>query len=242
MGGAGVFVTLFIVTVVVLSGATFAFLMYRRTLRDAKNYERGLKMVPILIHLPPASEDIAGENRDKRDLTEEVLSQAQVMYNIIASTATKGFKSKIYGQRHLSFEIVARDGLVYYYAVVPTVLTDVVKQAVAAAYPSARLEEVAEHTVFSKVGKLSGTIGGEFTLKKKFSYPIATYMESKRDASRALLNAISAAGREDGVGLQCLSDQQTKVGRNLLYLWLIRLSKIRALKKVDYPARLLLRM
>lgn len=204
MGGAGVFVTLFIVTIVVLSGATVAFLMYRRTLRDAKNYERGLKMVPILIHLPPASEDIAGENRDKRDLTEEVLSQAQVMYNIIASTATKGFKSKIYGQRHLSFEIVARDGLVYYYAVVPTVLTDVVKQAVAAAYPSARLEEVAEHTIFSKVGKLSGTIGGEFTLKKKFSYPIATYMESKRDASRALLNAISAAGREDGVGLQVL--------------------------------------
>jgi len=204
MGGAGVFITLFIITIVVLSGTTIAFLMYRRTLRDAKNYERGLKMVPILIHLPPASEDIAGENRDKRDLTEEVLSQAQVMYNIIASTATKGFKSKIYGQRHLSFEIVAREGLVYYYAVVPTVLTDVVKQAVAAAYPSARLEEVAEHTVFSRVGKLSGTIGGEFTLKKRFSYPIATYMESKRDASRALLNAISAAGREDGVGLQVL--------------------------------------
>lgn len=178
--------------------------MYRKTLRDAKNYERGLKMIPILIHLPPASEDIAGENRDKRDLTEEVLSQAQVMYNIISSTATKGFKSKIYGQRHLSFEIVARDGLVYYYAVVPTVLTDVVRQAVAAAYPSARLEEVAEHTVFSKVGKMSGTIGGEFTLKKQFAYPIATYVEAKRDASRALLNAISAAGREDGIGLQIL--------------------------------------
>jgi hypothetical protein len=204
MNGAGVFITLFIITVLVISGATVAFLMYRRTLREAKNYERGLKMVPILIHLPPASDDIVGENRDKRDLTEEVLSQAQVMYNIISSTATKGFKSKIYGQRHLSFEIVSKDGLVYYYAVVPTVLTDVVGQAIAAAYPSARLEEVSEHTVFSQVGKASGTIGGEFTLKKSFVYPIATYLESKRDASRALLNAISAAGREDGVGIQIL--------------------------------------
>lgn len=204
MGGAGIFITLFIATVIIVGGSTVAFLMYRRTLREAKNYERGLKMVPILIHLPPASDDIAGENRDKRDLTEEVLSQAQVMYNIISSTATKGFKSKIYGQRHVSFEIVAREGLVYYYAVVPTVLVDVVKQAVAAAYPSARLEEVSEHNVFSKVGKASGTIGGEFTLKKGFSYPIATYVESKRDASRALLNAISAAGREDGVGIQIL--------------------------------------
>lgn len=219
MGGVSAFITLFIVTALIVGGTTVIFIFYRRTLREAKNYERGLKMVPILIHLPPASEDIADENRDKRDLTEEVLSQAQVMYNIIASTATKGFKSKIYGQRHLSFEIVARDGLIYYYAVVPTVLTDVVRQAIAAAYPAARLEEVTEHTVFSRVGKTSGTIGGEFTLKKSFSYPIATYLESKRDASRALLNAISAAGREDGVGLQILirpaSEGWTKSSLNL---------------------------
>lgn len=200
----GVFITAFIIAFLVSAFGVVAFFTYRRTLREAKNYERGLKMVPILIHLPPASDDIDGNGRDKRDLTEEVLSQAQVMYNIIASTFTKGFKSKIYGQRHLSFEIIAREGLVYYYAVVPTVLTDVVKQAVAAAYPSARLEEVAEHNVFSQVGKMSGTIGGEFTLKKEYEYPIATYMESKRDASRALLNAISSATREDGIGVQLL--------------------------------------
>ena len=39
---------------------------------------------------------------------------------------------------------------------------------------------------------------------KNFIYPISTYMESKRDASRALLNAVSSAGREDGVGIQFL--------------------------------------
>ena len=126
------------------------------------------------------------------------------MYNIISSTATKGFKSKVYGQRHMSFEIVARSGLVHYYAVVPLVLVDVIRQAVAAAYPSARLEEVADANIFSKVGKMSGTIGGEFTLKKSFVYPISTYQESKRDASRALLNALSSASREDGIGVQFL--------------------------------------
>lgn len=205
-----------ILVIVLLAGvvAAFIFAQYQRTLREAKNYERGLKMVPMVIHLPPSSDDIEGGGRDQRDLTEEVLSQAQVMYNIIASTATKGFKSKIYGQRHLSFEIVARDGLVYYYTVVPIVLMDVVRQAIAAAYPSARLEEVEEHTIFSKVGKISGTIGGEFTLKKDYIYPIATYEESKRDAARALLNALSSAGREDGIGIQILlrpaSDGWTK--------------------------------
>ena len=202
--GAGPLIVSFIAIVIIAAGSAVAFVLYRNMLREAKNYERGLKMVPLLIHLPPTSEDVNSSNRDERDLTEEVLSQAQVMYNIISSTATKGFKSKVYGQRHISFEIVAHGGLVHYYAVVPLVLVDVIRQAVAAAYPSARLEEVSDTNIFSKVGKMSGTIGGEFTLKKSFVYPISTYQESKRDASRALLNALSSASKEDGIGVQFL--------------------------------------
>ena len=146
----GVFISVFVFVFLGSAIGIFVFSQYRKTLREAKNYERGLKMVPLLIHLPPSSDDIQSNGRDERDITEEVLSQAQVMYNIIASTATRGFKSKIYGQRHLSFEIVAQGGLVHYYTVVPSVLVDVVRQAVAAAYPSARLEEVTEHNIFSQ--------------------------------------------------------------------------------------------
>ncbi len=194
-----------VVVLLIAAGVgAFAYFQYRKVVREAKNYERGLKMVPLYIHIPPISSDIEGNGRDERDLNEEVLSQAQVMYNIIASTATKGFKTRVYGQRHISFEIVAHEGLVHYYAVVPVVLIDVIKQAVAAAYPSARLEEVSERNIFNPAGRLSGTIGGEFTLKKDFAYPIATYQESKRDATRALLNALSGATREDGVGIQIL--------------------------------------
>jgi hypothetical protein len=201
---AGVLIAAFVAIFVITGLIIIVFTQYKKTLREAKNYERGLKMVPMFIHLPPSSEDIEKGSRDERDLIEEVLSEAQVMYNIIASTATKGFKNRIYGQRHISFEIVAKGGLVHYYAVVPMVLVDVIKQAVAAAYPSARLEEVTEHNIFSEAGKMSGVIGGEFTLKKNFVYPIATYQESKRDAARALLNALSAASREDGVAIQFL--------------------------------------
>lgn len=201
---AGILIAAFVIIFVGTALILIVFTQYKKTLRDAKNYERGLKMVPMFIHLPPSSEDTEKGSRDERDLIEEVLSEAQVMYNIIASTATKGFKNKIYGQRHLSFEIVAKGGLVHYYAVVPMVLVEVIKQAIAAAYPSARLEEVTEHNIFSEAGKMSGVIGGEFTLKKNFVYPIATYQESKRDAARALLNALSAASRDDGVAIQFL--------------------------------------
>jgi len=200
----GFIITTLIIIILVGVGSYVVYLQYRRVLREAKNYERGLKMVPLYIHIPPISDDIEGNGRDERDLTEEVLSQAQVMYNIIASTITKGLKTKIYGQRHVSFEIVAHEGLVHYYVVTPIALIDVIRQAVSAAYPSARLEEVEERNIFNPAGRMSGTIGGEFTLKKPFAFPIATYQESKRDASRAVLNALASATKEDGVGIQIM--------------------------------------
>lgn len=192
------------IVLTLIIGAVIVFFQYRRVLREAKNYERGLKMVPLYVHIPPASDDLEGGSRDARDVTEEVISQAQSMYNIIASTVTKGFKAKVYGQRHISLELVAHEGLIHYYVVAPVALVSTIQQAVAAAYPSARLEEVADRNIFSETGRIAGTVGGEFTLKKDFASPIATYQESKRDATRAILNALSAAGPSDGVAIQIM--------------------------------------
>ncbi len=195
---------IFGIVIVLAFGGYGLFLYYQKILREAKNYERGLKMVPLRIHLPPSSDDIEGGGRDSRDVAEEVISQAQVMYNIIASTATKGFKSKVYGQRHVTLEIIASKGIIHYYVAVPLVLEDVIKQAVIAAYPTARLEQVEEQNVFSKVGKASGTIGGEFSLKKSYFYPIATYQETKRDAMQTIINSLSNLTHEDGAAIQIL--------------------------------------
>ncbi|MBQ8156985.1 type IV secretory system conjugative DNA transfer family protein [Candidatus Saccharibacteria bacterium] len=178
--------------------------MFAGAKRDRKNYERSLKMVPMLIHLPPSTDDIQGGGRDERDVTDEQLSEAQVMYSIIASTLTKGLKSRLYGQRHLSFEIVAHNGTIKYYAVVPAVLTDTVQQAITAAYPTARLEEVADPNFFNETGGVDAVAGGELRLKGDYWYPIASYQDSKRDASLALINALSIAKKGDGVGVQVM--------------------------------------
>ncbi len=190
--------------VIVCVASFLIFEQYKRIVREAKNYERGLKMVPMKIHLPPPTDDIEIGGRDSRDVIDETLSEAQTMYNIISSTATKGFKTRLYGQRHISFEIVASNGLIHYYAVVPAVITETVKQAIAAAYPTARLEEVELETIFSKQGKTQGVIGGEFVLKKNFYYPINTYQDSRRDAMRSLLDALSSVSRGDGASIQIM--------------------------------------
>lgn len=183
---------------------TIAYMAFRKEVRGRKNYERALKMVQVMIQLPPSSEDKDVGGRDIRDVTDESISQAQTMYDIIASTATKGFHSRIYGQRHISFEIIAHDGLVHYYVAVPFLLLDNIKQAVIAAYPTARLEEVAEINVFNRASKMSGTLGGEMHLSRPYLFPIATYKDTKRDAMGAILNALTMAGRGDGVAVQIL--------------------------------------
>jgi len=184
--------------------APIMFTQARARLREQKNFERGLKMVPLLIHLPPMSDDTDAAGRDVRDLVDENISKAQIIYNIIASTLRKGFKTRLYGQRHFGFEIVAIKGFVHFYVAVPLALIEVVKQAVVSAYPNARLEEVAEHNIFSPVGKATGTVGGELNLKETFAYPIATYQDIKRDAMQSLLNSLSTLDKEDGAGIQIL--------------------------------------
>jgi hypothetical protein len=174
-------------------------------LRKKKKYERGLKMVPLLIHLPPSTDDIdQGGSRDERDVANEAISQAQVMYSILASTLKKGTKSKVYGQRHFSFEIISHDSFIHYYAVVPAVLTETVKQAIQSAYPTARIEEKRQENIFANNVNLDSVVGAELTLKKDYYYPIATYEDTKRDASMAMLNALSGVGKDEGAAIQIL--------------------------------------
>ena len=200
-------VAILLVTIVVAVFGTLgaiAWMGSRKRLREAKNYERGLKMVPMLIHLPPTSSDVESQNRDARDVADEAISQAQVLYDVLASTAQAGFKSNFYGQRHISLEIIATHGRVNFYTAVPVALTSVVQQAIISAYPAARLEEVEEHNIFNPGGKLSGTIGGELELKEDYIKPIATYQETKRDTMSALLTSLTELGTEDGAGIQIL--------------------------------------
>ena len=173
-------------------------------LRKANKYERSLKMVSLLIHLPPSTDDIDGGGRDRRDIAEEAISKAQVMYSILASTLTSDFKSRIYGQRHFSFEITAKDGFIRYYALVPSELSETVKQAIQSAYPTARVSEAEEDNIFKGGGGMRTVAGADLSLDKDYYLPIATYEDPKRDAQMALLNALSNVRDGEGASVQIL--------------------------------------
>ena len=197
-------ITLLVLLILIALSSIPIFYYIRSLGREKKNYERGLKMVTFLIKIPPMSEDIDSNGRDSRDIVEESISQAQIMYNILNSSYRKGFKDEFYGQRHFSIEIVGSGSKLFFYTSVPVSLIDLVKQAIISSYPSAILEEIEDHNIFSKIGKINSTIGGEINLKETFAYPIATYQDLKRDAIVSIINSLASLTEEDGVGIQIL--------------------------------------
>lgn len=185
-------------------GGPMLFVKLRNRTQEGLDYERSMEMVPVLIHLPPSSEDTEANGRDVRDIVDENISKAQIIYNIISSTTEKSRKNKWFGQRHFSFEIVGLKGFVHLYAAVPADMLDVLRQAITSAYPTTRLEVRPEYNIFSEVGGVNGVVGGEFNLKESFAYPIATYQDLKRDAFQSILNALSSLETSDGAAIQIM--------------------------------------
>ncbi len=172
--------------------------------KERVKYERGLNLVPLLIHLPPVSEDIEGNGRDNRDIVDENISKALTIYNIISSTVQKGFSYLVHGQEHFGFEIVGTEGYVHLYALAPAGQLDVIEQAITTAYPSTRLERKGDYNIFNEQGGIAGIAGGRFALKENFAYPIATYQDLKKDTFQGILNALSTIENQDGAAIQLL--------------------------------------
>ena len=189
-------------------GAAVVFFAVSRVIiaikRKKKDLEKGLDLVPFLIHLPPSTDDVNTNGRDERDVANEVISQSQVMYSILSSCFDKGMEYNIYGQKHFSFEIVAKDGTVQYYVLMPKDKIGAIRQAIVSAYPTAMLEKCDRVNIFSKTAGINGVSGTELRLKKEYEYPISTYEDTKRDASVAILNAMSVTKEGEGLGVQIL--------------------------------------
>ena len=198
----GIVVGIFVLAVVVIL-TLFLIIRYKR--RQQINLERGLSMIPLRIHLPPISDDVTSENKDSRTVVEENVSKASVLYNILTSTAEKqSFQTNYLGQSHFGFEIVLQAGQIYFYAIAPLQLVEVIKHAVSSTYKEAKIEEVDEYNIFSETATLENARGGELALKEHFAYPIATYVKTRQDIMKSLLGSLANLQESDGAVIQLL--------------------------------------
>lgn len=194
-------VLLFIILIVVLlAGAGFGIFWYVKKQRRSKQVERSLKLVPLLLKIPPRETN--DERRDIREAVKENISKAEGIFRLLSGIASK--KSRLYGQRYVAFEVVADAKQIYFYTAVPAVLLEPVKRAITSGYPGIQIEQAEEVNFFSKTSKIGGVSGGEFVLQKSSFYPINTYQLSEQDAFAAVLSSISRLTDTDGASIQIM--------------------------------------
>jgi len=174
--------------------------IYLKIARRSKDVERSLKLVPLLLKIPP--QESGDDNRDERELVKENVSRAEGVYRLLSGISGK--KSFVNGQRYVSFEVIAKGKQIYFYVAVPASLLSAVKKALTSGYPGIQIEQQNDINFFSKEAKISGVVGGEFKLKKDSYYPINTYQLSEQDAFAAMLSGISGLGQNEGAAIQIM--------------------------------------
>ena len=184
------------VTMVAIGG----YYWYRRISRRAKDIERSLKMVPLLVKLPP--QEVEEGSRDMREVIKENIARAEGVFNLLSGVATE--KSTFYGKKHISFEIVAEGKLINFYIAVPASLLSAVQKSLTSGYPDIQIEKAEDTNIFSRKSKIAGVQGGELVLTKESYLPINTYKESDSDAMTGMLAGLSNLADTEGAAIQVM--------------------------------------
>lgn len=175
---------------------------YLTKLRKTKDLERSLKMVPLLIQLPPV-EKSEGGSQDSRESFKANVARAEAALTQISGIVGENV-GRLYGHKHLALEVIAQGQRIYFYLVVPYSIVSSVKKAVGAGYPNVQITQVEDHNIFSDKSNIKTITGGEFYLGKSSYYPIANYHNMEFDAIGSLLNSLSELSDDDGAAIQIL--------------------------------------
>lgn len=225
MGEENLSFTMFMIVLLILAilvVAAIAFFIFRRIFRRAKEVERSLKMVPLLIKLPPAEANEA-TMRDNRELIKENIARAEGFFNLMAAigaTKTKGFwdhmlglstlRRWFFGRKHLACEVVAVQGQIYFYVAVPVSLLSTIEKALNSSYPDIQVERREDHNIFSHLGKIGVVAGGELVMTNDSWYPIQNYKSSEFDAVSGITTSMSQLQEDEGVAIQILIRSSSK--------------------------------
>lgn len=193
-----------------VSGGLVAIYFYKRSTTYKKQIERSLKIVPLMIRVPRemGSKEQQVKNRDDRDVGREIISFMETFYANLSAIYKRGVKdvhhNLLYGQRHITLEIVAKEKEIFFYIGVPITLLDMVEKMLASQYPDAAIEEAEEHNIFSKDWKKIGICGGYLKLNKPFIYPIKTYKNIEAEPLESITNTLGKLETGEGAAIQVL--------------------------------------
>jgi len=176
----------------------------RISIEEAKN----LVMFKVLI---PKHYNTEQEERQQKDDYKETISVAEQFissfYSLYNATS---FRSRIFGQRRISLEIIAKDGGIYFFVGVPKEIQSFAEKQIHSVYPDAQVEISDECMIFKD--DLKHAVGG-LKLARRFIYPIKTYKILESDPLNAVTNTLSKLGEGSRAGIQILIQPATSTWR-----------------------------
>ena len=162
----------------------YSFLLW---LRVKNREEKSLNYVLLQVEVPR-------DNEVKIDAAEQFFSS-------LASLKKSGWQTKISGQPHLSFEIVATPGDIRFYISAPSKLRDLIEKQVNGSYPGAEIKAVDEYNIFTKDGRVAFAA---LKLKNTDYNPIKIFRELPVDPLSSITSNLAKMHEGEGAAIQVL--------------------------------------
>ncbi len=183
------------------------FLALRWAIRKIFAFSTPFELVILQVRVPKFSTRAAkeggpetGEPKSQQELQERIAVMETVFANIAGLRAQRGAKAYFTGRSdHLSFEMVLRNGLIYFYVAVPQNIAIFVEQQIQAQLPDAVIERVEDYNIFSPTGAIAGTM---LTFRKEYIFPLKTYRKLETDPIEVLTNTLSKLEKGSGAAIQ----------------------------------------
>lgn len=173
----------------------------RSRYRRSGTASRAFGMVVLAIRVP---KEASGEDSNAQQSQQQTQERIAVMETIFATlgslTASKGFMAWMFGRGdHFSFEMVAHQDKITFYASAPLVYRNFIEEQIHAQYPDAQIDEVPDYNMFSPTGVV---LASYLKLRRQNAFPIKTYRKLESDPLNSLTNALSKVKGADGAAIQ----------------------------------------
>lgn len=157
--------------------------------------------ITLLVTVPKITPEERGAAEETLQGIQEDIGVAETFFSAIGGMkAQKGFQAWLMGREdEISFEIVAKDGLIHFFIAVPRYLREYIEQQLNAQYPDAQVLEVEDYNIFKPRGII---LGSYLIFSRENFYPIKTYTKLQTEPLNALTNALSRVEEGDGAAVQ----------------------------------------
>ncbi len=157
----------------------------------------------LQIRVPKESAKKEEEEKSSKKDYKELIAVAESLYSGLGHIKPKFRPLAFFIGRedHFALEIVASEGLIKFFAVVPGYLQQFFEQQLHAQYPSAQIEEIEDYNIFRPNGVI---LGVPIVMTKHWMYPLKTYKKMDSDPLNALTNAMSKVEETQGAAIQIM--------------------------------------